>query len=72
MHIHDSVGVVTGSNGGIGQQFVAALLERGATTGLAAAPRPATLGPTVALDPPVLWPYRGRESVLGHGPNKNF
>jgi NAD(P)-dependent dehydrogenase (short-subunit alcohol dehydrogenase family) len=38
MHIHDSVGVVTGSNGGIGQQFVAALLERGATTGLCRSP----------------------------------
>ncbi len=51
MKIKDSVALVTGSNRGIGRQFVAGLLERGARRVYAAARRSGTLKPVVGLDP---------------------
>jgi len=51
MKIKDSVALVTGSNRGIGRQFVAALLESRARRVYVAARRSATLKQVVALDP---------------------
>jgi len=48
--IKDSIALVTGSNRGIGRQFVAGLLERGARRVYASARRYGELRPIVALD----------------------
>jgi NAD(P)-dependent dehydrogenase (short-subunit alcohol dehydrogenase family) len=50
MKIKDSIALVTGSNRGIGRQFIAGLLERGARRVYASARRYGELQPIVALD----------------------
>jgi NAD(P)-dependent dehydrogenase (short-subunit alcohol dehydrogenase family) len=50
-HIKGCTAFVTGANQGIGKGFVEVLLDRGAAKVYAAARRPETLAPLVALDP---------------------
>ncbi|NBW89821.1 MAG: short-chain dehydrogenase, partial [Gammaproteobacteria bacterium] len=49
-HIKGCTAFVTGANQGIGKGFVEVLLDRGAAKVYAAARRPETLAPLVALD----------------------